>query len=75
MNELLKSGLFPDTDLALRQEKMRRIMTKSNRSRRDMYAPGTTFIPNIARHSEVRDRVSLDAAYAMINVSFRMLKE
>jgi hypothetical protein len=53
---------------------MRKIITKSIRSLRDMYASGTTLIPSVARHSEVRDRVSLDAAYAIINVSSRMLK-
>lgn len=48
---------------------MRRIIKKSNRSRRDMYASGSTFIPIDARHSEVKDSDSLDAAYAMTNVS------
>ena len=29
-----------------------------------MYASGSTFIPSIARHSEIKDSESLDAAYA-----------
>jgi hypothetical protein len=68
---VLKSGLpkIPKTHLALRTEKIRRIITKSKRSRRDMYASGATFNPSVARHSEVKDRVSLDAAYAMTNIS------
>jgi hypothetical protein len=48
---------------------MRKIIKKSNRSRRDMYASGSTFIPIVARHSETKDSDSLDAAYAMTNVS------
>lgn len=44
-------------------------MTKSNRSRKDMYASGITFNPSVARHSEDKDRESLDAAYAIINIS------
>ena len=48
---------------------MRKTITKSNRSRRDMYASGSTFIPSVARHSEIKDSDSLDAAYAMTNVS------
>jgi hypothetical protein len=55
--------------MALRIEKMRKTITKSNRSRRDMYASGLTFIPSVARHSEIKDSESLDAAYAMTNVS------
>ena len=68
-NGHLKSSLFPNTHLALRKEKMRKTITKSNRSRRDMYASGSTFIPSVARHREIKESDSLDAAYAMTNVS------
>ena len=61
--------MFPITHLALTQEKTRKIIKKSNRSLRDMYASGSTFIPSIERHSEIKDSDSLDAAYAMTNVS------
>ena len=48
---------------------MTRIVANSNRSRTDMYASGSTFIPTIARDSEVKDSIFLDAAYATIKVS------
>lgn len=68
-NGHLKSSLFATTHMALRKEKTRRIIEKSNRSLRDMYASGSTLIPSVARHSEIKDSDSFDAAYAMTNVS------
>ena len=34
-----------------------------------MYASGSTLIPSVARHSEIKDNESFDAAYATTNVS------
>ena len=47
---------------------MRKIIAKSHRSRRVRCASGPTFMPSIARQSEIKDGVRLDAAYAMIKV-------
>ena len=66
INELLNFSSFPSAHLALRTEKTRPIIAKSNRSRTDMYASGSTFIPRVARHREVKDNDFLDAAYAII---------
>ena len=63
--ELLNFSSFSNAHLALRTEKMKPIIAKSNRSRMDMYASGSTFIPRVARHREVKEGVFLDAAYAI----------